>query len=156
MAEHTEARRGPEPPDLAERGGIKNGQPQRSSDRLFMQFLAFGGCADAAPLADVLARAKISGVLYEDLNDPRGAGLLTFSDDPDFFVFIDNFNGRPLRTKSAQQGAVEVPEEVIEKTIDLPVQAENGAGIFGRAWAGHVPAVAPPGCKAPYIHVVLL
>ena len=51
-----------------------------------MQFLAFGGCADAAPLADVLARAKLTGVLYEDLNDPRGIGLLTFSEDPDFFL----------------------------------------------------------------------
>ena len=86
MAQPTEARRGPEPPDLSERGGMKDGQPQRSNERLFMQFLAFGGCADASPLADVLARAKISGVLYEDLNDPRGIGLLTFSDDPDFFL----------------------------------------------------------------------
>jgi chlorite dismutase len=51
-----------------------------------MQFLAFGGCADAEPLADALARAKISGVLYEDVSDPRGIGLLTFSDDPDFFL----------------------------------------------------------------------
>ncbi len=47
-----------------------------------MQFLAFGGCTDAAPLADALARAKIAGVLYEDVNDPRGVGLLTFSEDP--------------------------------------------------------------------------
>jgi hypothetical protein len=65
---------------------MRDGQPQRSNDRLFMQFLAFGGCADATPLADALARAKISGVLYEDVNDPRGVGVLTFSDDPDFFL----------------------------------------------------------------------
>src|SRR4029079_660035 len=57
-----------------------------SDARLFMQFLSFGGCPDAAPLADHLARAKIAGVLYEDVNDPRGIGLLTFSDDPDFFI----------------------------------------------------------------------
>jgi chlorite dismutase len=86
MAHSTEARRGPEPPDLSEKGGIKDGQPQRSNERLFMQFLAFGGCTDAAPLADALARAKIAGVLYEDVNDPRGVGLLTFSEDPDFFI----------------------------------------------------------------------
>ena len=36
-------RRGPEPPDLSEKGGAKNGQPQRSDQRLFMQLLAFGG-----------------------------------------------------------------------------------------------------------------
>jgi chlorite dismutase len=86
MGDTTETRRGPEPPDLSEKGGMKDGQPQRSNDRLFMQFLAFGGCADAAPLAAALARAKITGVLYEDVNDPRGIGLLTFSDDPDFFL----------------------------------------------------------------------
>jgi chlorite dismutase len=82
----TEARRGPEPPDISEKGGMKDGQPQRSDVRLFMQFMAFGGCADAAPLADALARAKISGVLYEDVNDPRGIGLVTFNEDPDYFL----------------------------------------------------------------------
>src|SRR6267143_607186 len=86
MAQPTQARRGPEPPDLSEKGGMKDGQPQRSNARLFMQFLALGGCADATPLADALARAKITGVLYEDVNDPRGIGLLTFSEDPDFFL----------------------------------------------------------------------
>ena len=59
---------------LSEKGGMKNGQPQRSDDRLFMQFLAFGGCADARPLAAALAAAGIAGVLYEDVNDPRGVG----------------------------------------------------------------------------------
>jgi Chlorite dismutase len=86
MANPAEARRGPEPPDLSEKGGVRNGEPQRSDVRLFMQFLAFGGCTDATPLADLLARARIAGVLYEDVNDPRGVGLLTFSEDPDYFV----------------------------------------------------------------------
>lgn len=65
---------------------MKDGQPQRSNDRLFMQFLAFGGCQDVTPLAETLERAKIDGVLYEDVNDPRGIGLLTFSDTPSFFI----------------------------------------------------------------------
>jgi chlorite dismutase len=82
----TAARRGPEPPDISEKGGMKDGLPQRSDRRLFMQFLAFGGCHDATPLGDALARGKVSGVLYEDVNDPRGIGLLTLSDDPDFFL----------------------------------------------------------------------
>jgi Chlorite dismutase len=82
----TEARRGPEAPDLSEKGGVKDGQPQRLDRRLFMQFLAFGGCPDAAPLADRLRHASIPGVLYEDVNDPRGIGLLTVSEDPDFFL----------------------------------------------------------------------
>ena len=86
MAQSTETRRGPEPPDLSEKGGIKNGQPQRSDQRLFMQLLAFGGCHDSRALADALARAGVTGVLYEDVNDPRGIALLTFDEDPAFFV----------------------------------------------------------------------
>lgn len=85
---------------------MKDGQPQRSNERLFMQFLAFGGCTDATPLADTLARAKIAGVLYEDVNDPRGVGLLTFSDDPDFF--IDRV--RPLFNETAFASLAQKPE----------------------------------------------
>ncbi len=31
---------------------MKDGQPQRSDERLFMQFMAFGGCADDCPVVD--------------------------------------------------------------------------------------------------------
>ena len=86
MTQTTETRRGPEPPDLSEKGGMKNGQPQRSDMRLFMQFLAFGGCEHAPRLSEELATAGITGVLYEDVNDPRGVALLTFSPDPGFFL----------------------------------------------------------------------
>ena len=65
---------------------MKDGQPQRSDVRLFMQFLAFGGCPDVRPLAAALSKADIAGVLYEDVNDPRGVALLTFDQDPAFFV----------------------------------------------------------------------
>jgi chlorite dismutase len=86
MAHPTEARRGPEPPDICEKGGMKGGQPQRADTRLFMQFLAFGSCAASEPLAESLSRAGVAGVLYEDMNDPRGVALLTFSEDPAFFL----------------------------------------------------------------------
>ena len=110
MSNPTEApervRRGPEPPDLSEKGGVKNGQPQRSDDRLFMQFLAFGGCADARPLAAALEESGVSGVLYEDVNDPRGVGLLTCSEDPGSFV--DRV--RPLLNSGAFAALVQKPE----------------------------------------------
>src|ERR1051325_5572933 len=73
------ARRGPEPPDIFEKGGMKDGQPQRLNQRLFMQFLAFGGCAGrdgALALAEAMKKAAVPGVVYEDANDPRGAGGL--------------------------------------------------------------------------------
>jgi hypothetical protein len=86
MTQQTETRRGPEPPDLAEKGGMKNGQPQRSDVRLFMQLLAFGGCQNSRPLADALAHSGVAGVLYEDVNDSHGVALLTLSEDPGFFL----------------------------------------------------------------------
>lgn len=75
-----------EAPDIAEKGGLKNGQPQRSDTRLFMQLLAWGEGGDARPVADALARAGLAGVVYEDVNDPRGVAVLTFATDPGFFV----------------------------------------------------------------------
>jgi hypothetical protein len=106
MAHPHEARRGPEPPDISEKGGMKDGQPQRSDERLFMQLLAFGGCGDTAPLADALARAKISGVLYEDVNDPRGIAVLTFSESPSYF--LDRV--RPLLNEPPFEGLVQKGE----------------------------------------------
>ena len=92
MTHATETRRGPEPPDLSEKGGMKDGQPQRSDERLFMQFLAFGGCRDSRPLADALSAAGLTAVLYEDVNDPRGVALLTLTQAP--AVYLDRV--RPL------------------------------------------------------------
>ena len=106
MTQTTETRRGPEPPDIREKGGVKNGQPQRSNDRLFMQLLAFGGCADLRPLAARLAASGTSAVLYEDVNDPRGIALLTFGQDP--AVFVDPV--RSLLNEAPFTSLVQKPE----------------------------------------------
>ncbi len=65
---------------------MKDGEPQRLDQRLFMQFLAFGGCSDSRSIGDAMTRAGVAGVVYEDVNDPRGVGIVTFSDDPGFFL----------------------------------------------------------------------
>jgi hypothetical protein len=72
--------------DIREKGGLRGGAQQTSDRRLFMQFLAFGEAGDTAALIAALDRSGLNGVLYEDANDPNGIGLLTWSDDPDFFV----------------------------------------------------------------------
>lgn len=79
-------RRGPEPPDLSEKGGNRNGQPQRSDKRLFMQLMAFGDCHNAGPLVAALEESGVTGVLYEDLNDPHGVALLTLTENPNDFI----------------------------------------------------------------------
>src|SRR5262245_30916555 len=75
-----------EPPDLSEKGGLKDGQPQRSDERLFMQLLAFGGCRDTSAVARQLEDAGLEGVVYADVNDPRGVGVLSLTRTPEIFV----------------------------------------------------------------------
>ncbi len=68
--------------DVAERGA--NGQT--SNRRLFMQLQAFGRCSEPKILAGALERSRIEAVLYADLGDSRGVGVLTLAEDPAVFV----------------------------------------------------------------------
>ena len=89
--------------DVNEYGGKKDGVKQAMNRRLFMQLLVFdvppahrpgasgagtGRDADevAARLGETLRARSIAGVVYADANDPRGVGLLTWSEDPSIFV----------------------------------------------------------------------
>ncbi|RMF01183.1 MAG: hypothetical protein D6768_11175, partial [Chloroflexi bacterium] len=72
--------------DLSEKGKGPNGEVISLDRRLFMQFLAFGNCRNTDVLAEALAESGMDGALYVDINDPYGVGLLTFSEDADFFV----------------------------------------------------------------------
>jgi len=71
-----------------------------------MQLLAFGGCTDIRPLANALAGAGMTAVLYEDVNDPRGIALLIVSQDP--AVFLDR--GRPLLNAAPFASLTQKPE----------------------------------------------
>ena len=72
--------------DLSEKGKRPDGQPISLNRRLFMQFLAYGHSRDTTTLIKALEEAGIEGVLYADINDPRGVGVLSFSENPDHFV----------------------------------------------------------------------
>jgi hypothetical protein len=77
-----------EPPDLSEKGGLKHGEPQQSDERLFIQLMAFGGCRDIQEVARYVSEASVTGVLYEDLNDPRGIAVLALARDPGYFLDV--------------------------------------------------------------------
>jgi hypothetical protein len=72
--------------DLSEKGKGPDGQPISLDRRLFMQFLAYGACRQTVTLIKALEAAGLEGVLYADINDPQGVGLLTFHENPDYFV----------------------------------------------------------------------
>jgi chlorite dismutase len=65
----------------------EHGANQQVLDRrLFMQLQVFGGCLDPGKLSSILNQGQVQAVLYQDVNDPRGVGLLTMHEDPAFFV----------------------------------------------------------------------
>jgi chlorite dismutase len=72
--------------DVAEHGRSADGEPTSLDRRLYMQLHAYGGAAGSAELVSALEDAGITGVLYEDVNDPTGVALLTLSESPEAFV----------------------------------------------------------------------
>ena len=68
--------------DVRERGANQ----QSADKRLFMQLQAFGGCTDVKPLVRTLEASRLEAVLYQDVNDPRGVGIVGMQEDPAFFA----------------------------------------------------------------------
>jgi len=58
---------------------------RESNRRLFMQFMAFGECHDPDTVIAAMEEARIPGAVYHDMHDPFGVGVVTMSEDPNFF-----------------------------------------------------------------------
>ena len=82
----------PKPLDLRERGLPIDGKPQFLDRRLFMQLLVFrapgvrGAYKAIEALHAAMLHENVPGVIYEDVNDPQGIALLSWSEDPSDFV----------------------------------------------------------------------
>ncbi len=72
--------------DIREKGAPRNGVPQTSIRRLYLQLQVFTGCRDIQALAAAARGSGIESVVYADLNDPFRVALLTIDEDPEFFV----------------------------------------------------------------------
>jgi chlorite dismutase len=65
----------------------ERGAGGRTSDRrLFMQLQIFTGALDTKPVVRAFEASGLEAAIYRDVNDPRGIGVLTMSDDPTHFV----------------------------------------------------------------------
>jgi chlorite dismutase len=110
--------------DVLEYGGKREGVRQSMDRRLYMQLLvldASRGDGDdlAKQAADRCAAMRVPAILYADVMDPRGVGLLTWSEDPAFFVTAV----RPIVASLANQAVPRAP-----------------FAMFGRSYAtGHEP-----------------
>ena len=119
--------------DIREIARTAGGETVASDRRLFMQFFAYGGCADSAALIDTLADAEVQGVLYEDLNDPYGVALLTFSEEPDYFLGdlrsllkrspFSSLTPKPEHTMFGRTYAVGYEADLVEALISRPINA---------------------------------
>lgn len=75
-----------EPLDITEKGRAKDGTSISLDRRLYVQFLAFGGVDDLNSIVQSFNESGIEGVLYLDINDPLGIGVVAMNEDPDFFI----------------------------------------------------------------------
>jgi chlorite dismutase len=84
--------------NISEHGRSPDGEVISLNRRLFVQVMAFGEVFNLEALTNALDAHKIQGVLYQDINDPQGVALATFSDDPDYFLTTmrDFYNDAPF------------------------------------------------------------
>jgi chlorite dismutase len=78
----------------------KGANQQVSDRRLFVQLQVWTGCGDSKPLVAAVERSRIEGVLYHDVNDPSGVGLLALHENPAFFAtsLREALHGEPFAT----------------------------------------------------------
>lgn len=69
-------------PDISEKGA----GGQSSTRRLFMQLLAYADCPDASALIQAAKASGIASTVYEDVNDPTGCAILSWTQQPEDFV----------------------------------------------------------------------
>ena len=118
--------------DLREKGRADDGSVIHHDQRLYMQFLGFGDCNDTGLLIDALREADFDSVLYEDINDFTGVGLLVWHTDPTFFVhklrvFLQNsaFSGltpKPEFTMFGRTYTIGYESDLQRVLVDRPIE----------------------------------
>lgn len=122
----------PEPIDLREHGRDAEGAPTVLDRRLFMQLLVFTACTDVAPLVKVLEESDLPGVLYADVNDPYGVGLMLFHENPEHFVTVvrasigrsafDLLHPRPEMTMLGRTYSIGYEQDLKDVLLERPVR----------------------------------
>ncbi|MEO0476583.1 MAG: chlorite dismutase family protein [Planctomycetota bacterium] len=114
------------PPDISEKGA--NGQS--SDQRLFMQLLAFADCPRASDLVDAARLRQLNATVYEDVNDPTSAAILTWTQDPADFVTkvrpmvqsLDTAVLNPTYTMLGRSYSLGYEHDLNEVLIDRPIR----------------------------------
>ncbi len=72
--------------DTSEKGAVKDGEPQSLDNRLYVHLQVYTGCNDLKPIIELFEKSGIEAVIYANANDPKGFGLLTMTETPEFFT----------------------------------------------------------------------
>ena len=131
-------------PDLSEKGRDAAGQVITLNRRLFLQLLAFTNVADTALLVEALQASGLPGTLYADINDPRGVGLLTWSEHPDFFVTelrnflqnspFDDLNARPEFTMLGRSYSIGYEADLEHVLFKRPIGRATNPATPWHVW----------------------
>lgn len=130
--------------DLSEKGRNENGDVISLDRRLYMQFMAYGECTDIAGIIAALEGSQVSGVLYEDVNDPRGIGLLMFSESPDYFIrdmralltsspFVD-LTTKPELTMFGRTYSIGYETDLYDTLIGRPIRRVTDPELCWAVW----------------------
>ncbi|RIK35190.1 MAG: hypothetical protein DCC55_31085 [Chloroflexi bacterium] len=130
--------------DIREIARTASGEVVTSERRLYMQLFAYGGCVDTALLIDALAGTDIRGAIYEDLNDPYGVALVSYSEEPDYFVgdlrhFLkrppfSELTPKPEYTMFGRTYAVGYEPDLVEALITRPIRRLLGPKLPWVIW----------------------
>ena len=71
--------------NLSEKGRSEDGKPISLNRRLFMQFNAFRNGRPKA-IANAFEEISAQAVIYQDLHDPNGFGVMAYCEDPGYLV----------------------------------------------------------------------
>lgn len=72
--------------DIREKGLPIDGETQYCTERNYLQMQVFTDVEDQDALIEDFKKSGITGTLYANINDAKGVGLLTVSDDAEFFA----------------------------------------------------------------------
>jgi chlorite dismutase len=94
-----------------------------------MQLLAFGGCTDAVSVGRALEESGVEGVVYEDVNDPRGIAVLSMTRTPELFVE----RVRPVLSALAGTSLVLKPEfSMLGRTYSIGYEPDLADTLIAR------------------------
>ena len=118
--------------DLREKGRGADGETIALDRRLFMQLFAYGGVKNTPVLSDALNASGLPHVLYADVNDPHGVGLLTFGESPDHFLDtvhpllqtapFDELQPKPELTMFGRTYAIGYEQDLEHTLITRPIE----------------------------------